>query len=40
VLIERDPTRYAEQPNATVQLAAAGTILRIDSAGSGRVNEK
>jgi hypothetical protein len=35
-----DPPRYTEQPNATVQPAVAGTVMRIDSAGSGHVNEK
>jgi hypothetical protein len=39
-LIWRDPPRCAERPNATVQPAVAGTIMRIDSAASGRVNEK
>jgi hypothetical protein len=38
--IMHDPIRCAERPNATVQLAVADTIMRIDSAGSGRVNEK
>jgi len=38
--IMRDPPRCAEQPNATVQPAAAGTVTRIDSAGSGRVKNK
>jgi hypothetical protein len=35
-----EPPRYAGQPNVTVQRAVASTIMRIDSAGSGRVNEK
>jgi hypothetical protein len=35
-----EPLRCAEQPNATAQLAVAGTVMRIDSADSGRVNEK
>jgi hypothetical protein len=39
-LIWRDPPRCAERPNATVQRAVAGTLMRIDSAGSGRVSEK
>jgi hypothetical protein len=39
-LIWRDPPRCTEQPNVTVQRAVAGTVMRIDSAGSGRVNEK
>jgi len=40
VPIMRDPLRCAEQPGATVQLAAVGTVMRIDSVGFGRVNEK
>ncbi|MEA3243427.1 MAG: hypothetical protein U9Q19_08350 [Pseudomonadota bacterium] len=40
VLIWRDPPRCAGQPNATVQPAVAGTVMPIDSVGSGRVNEK
>jgi hypothetical protein len=40
VLSWRDPPRCAEQPNATVQRAVAGTVMRSDSVGSGRVNEK
>jgi len=39
-LIWRDRPRCAERPNATVQPAVAGTLMRIDSVGSGRVNEK
>jgi hypothetical protein len=39
-LISREPPRCAEWPNATVQRAMAGTVMRIDSVGSGRVNEK
>jgi len=39
-LIWRDPPRCAERPNATVQRAVAGTVMRIDSVGSGRVNAK
>ena len=39
-LIWRDQTRCTVQPNATVQRAVASTIMRIDSAGSGRVNDK
>jgi hypothetical protein len=35
-----EPLRCAGQPNATVQRAVAGTVMRIDSAGSGRDNEK
>jgi len=35
-----DPPRCAEQPNATVQLVAAGTVTRIDNAGSVSANEK
>jgi hypothetical protein len=35
-----EPPRCAERPNATVQLAVAGTVMRIDSVGFGRVNEK
>jgi hypothetical protein len=38
--IMHGPPRYAEPPNATVQLAVGGTIMRIDSAGFGHVNEK
>jgi hypothetical protein len=40
VLIRRDPIRCAERPNATVQLAVAGTVMRRDSISSERVNEK
>jgi hypothetical protein len=40
VLIWRDPPRCTVQPNVTVQRAVASTIMRIDSVGSGRVNEK
>jgi len=40
VPIMRDPLRCAGQPGATVQLAAGGTVMRIDSDGFGRVNEK
>jgi hypothetical protein len=40
VLIWRDLPRCAEQPNATVQRVMAGTMRRIDSADSGRANEK
>jgi len=32
--------RCAGQPNATAQRAVAGTVMRIDSADSGRDNEK
>ena len=39
-LIWRDQTRCTVQPNVTVQRAVAGTVMRIDSADSGRVNEK
>jgi hypothetical protein len=39
-LIWRDPPRCTGQPYATVQRAVAGTIMRIDSVDSGRVNEK
>jgi len=35
-----EPPRCAARPNATVQRAVAGTVMRIDSAGSGRANEK
>jgi len=35
-----EPPRCAGQPNATVQPAVAGTVMPIDSDGSGRVNEK
>jgi hypothetical protein len=35
-----EPPHCAEQPNVTVQRAVAGTVMRIDSVGSGRVNEK
>ena len=38
--IMREPPRCAEPPNATVQLAVAGTVMRIDSVGFGRVNKK
>ena len=31
---------YAARPNATVQLAVVGTIMRIDNVDTGRVNEK
>jgi len=40
VLSWRDLPRCAERPNATVQRAVAGTVMRSDSDGSGRVNEK
>jgi hypothetical protein len=40
VLIWRDPIRCAERPNATVQPAVAGTLMRLDSISSERVNEK
>jgi hypothetical protein len=40
VPIRPDPSRYAARPNATVQRAVAGTTMRIDSVGFGRVNEK
>lgn len=40
VLIWHDPIRCTAQPNATVQPAVAGTVMRIDSIGSERVNEK
>jgi len=40
VLIMPDPPRYAEPPNATVLPAVAGTVTRIDSAGSGRTKNK
>jgi len=40
VLIWRDQTRCNEQPNVTVQHAVASTIMRIDSADSGRANDK
>jgi len=40
VLIWRDPPRCAGQPNATAQRAVAGTVMPIDSADSGRDNEK
>jgi len=40
VLIWRDPHRCAEPPSVTVQRVVAGTIMRIDSAASGRANEK
>jgi len=40
VRIMRDPPRCAEQPNATVQLAPAGTVTRIGNAGSGRAKNK
>jgi hypothetical protein len=36
----REPTRCTVQPNVTVQRAVAGTVMRIDSVDSGRVNEK
>jgi len=36
----REPPRCAGPPNATVQPAVAGTIMRIDSTDSGRANEK
>jgi len=36
----RDLPRCAEQPNATVQPAVAGTVMRIDNAGSGRAKNK
>jgi hypothetical protein len=36
----RELPHCAEQPNVTVQRAVAGTVMRIDSVGSGRVNEK
>jgi hypothetical protein len=35
-----EPPHCAEQPNVTVQRAVAGTVMRIDSVGSGRGNEK
>jgi hypothetical protein len=35
-----EPPHCAEQPNVTVQRAVAGTVMRIDSVDSGRVNEK
>jgi len=38
--IMHDPIRFTELPGATVQLAAAGTIMLIDSAGSGRAKNK
>jgi hypothetical protein len=38
--IWHDPPRCAGQPYATVQRAAAGTVMRIDSVDSGRVKEK
>jgi len=38
--IMHDPPHCAEQPNATVQPAAASTATRIDSAGSGHVKNK
>jgi hypothetical protein len=40
VLIWHDPPRCTAQPNATVQPAAASTLMRLDSIGSERVNEK
>ena len=40
VLIWRDQPHCAAQPYATVQRAVAGTVMRSDSACSGRVNEK
>jgi len=38
--IWREPPRCTVQPNVTVQPVAAGTVMRIDSVDSGRVNEK
>jgi hypothetical protein len=35
-----EPPHCAEQPNVTVQRAVAGTVMRIDSVGSGCVNDK
>jgi hypothetical protein len=40
VPIRRDPIRCAERPNATVQPAVAGTLMRLDRFSSERVNEK
>ena len=37
---KRVATRCIERPNATAQRAGVDTIMRLDSAGSGRVNEK
>ena len=34
------PPRCTERPNATVQRAVAGMVMRSASVGSGRVNEK
>jgi len=38
--IMRDPPRCAEQPNATVQPAKAGTVTRIASASSAHAKNK
>jgi hypothetical protein len=35
-----EPPRCTGQLNATAQRAVAGTVMPIDSVGSGRVNEK
>jgi hypothetical protein len=40
VPIMRARFRCAKQPGATVQLAGAGTVMRIGSVGIGCVNEK
>jgi len=40
VPVMRAQFRCAGQPGATVQPAAAGTVMRTDSVGIGRVNEK
>jgi len=36
----REPPRFVGQPNATVQHAVVGTVMRVDSVDSERVNEK